>query len=136
MIYMGKLGVNFSLPPELAQELDAIVERFGVKRKWAVLAAGILLLLEQTPEAIGRYVEAVGSADMTGRWNELMGRAKSGQLSREIQESLMPDYGRMIGKNHAVTPPAELPSPPATPAPPAKRPAERERQPGRTGRSK
>lgn len=73
----GKIAFNLSLPPELMEEFDRVMQRFGPKKKWAGFAAAVLLLLEIGDDGQDQRIGEVFAADASNKFNVLLDRART-----------------------------------------------------------
>jgi hypothetical protein len=82
-----KEKTNISLPPELARELDKLLERAGAKRHWTVFSAAVLLLIELSKDELDYYTGTAGAADYGHpTFPDLIRRARSGELRRLAEQ--------------------------------------------------
>ncbi len=74
---VAKKQGNFFVPDAFAAELDALVKPHGVKRKWIVGCAALLMFFEATPEEQRAAFDKVYAADSKeGAFGELIEKAR------------------------------------------------------------
>jgi hypothetical protein len=83
MLVAEKKNVNFNLPPEIHAQFERIVEGVGGKQKWVAISAAVLMLIEADAEVRRHYLQSVVAAEVDNSFEELIERARSGDLRWE-----------------------------------------------------
>lgn len=80
-----KKQVNFSIPEGVTNLFDELTSRVTEKQKWIVISGALLAYAGLSQESRERYQREVAAADVGNGIDELLLRAKSGELRRQAE---------------------------------------------------
>jgi hypothetical protein len=79
-----KRQYNLLLPEPLINELEQLAKRFGAKKKWMLVSAGVVRLLELDDVELTEYVQRVGRAELGDAYAALIGDAKGPLVTAQV----------------------------------------------------
>lgn len=81
MVVAKRKNLNFDIPPEISVEFDRLSEGGAGLKKWMVISAAILSLLDLPEDAQANLIWKVAEADLgRGSIGKLIEKAKVGEL--------------------------------------------------------